>query len=116
MYENISDTATLYKSVEIEESRETEATADISVTMINYEDMEVEFNKPMFFELKRENNYYVAENTDLNIICYNETLEGLFSDISEELYILWAEFVLCEDSKLDSSGIKLKEKLLSFKK
>lgn len=115
-YENVTDTATRYKSVDIEQTPETEATADVSVTRIKYEDVEVEFKGPLLFELKQENNFYVAENRDLNIICYNETLDGLVSDISEELYILWTGFVLCEDSKLDSSGIKLKHTLLSYKK
>jgi len=115
-YENRTDTTTRYQSVEMEQSPETETTANVSVTRINYEGVEVGFNKPLLFDLKRENSFYVAENTSLNIICYNETLVGLYSDISEELYILWTEFVLYEDSKLDSSGIKLKEKLLSLKK
>jgi hypothetical protein len=61
-----------------------------------------------------EENYYVGEIRDFDVICYNETLPGLFSDLYEELNILWKEFALEDDSVLDPSGITLKEKLLNF--
>ncbi len=66
------------------------------------------------FTLKFENNFYVIENKDLDIVCYNENLKGIFSDLYEELNILWKEFALEDDELLDPSGRKLKEKLLNF--
>ena len=66
------------------------------------------------FRVTFENNFYMAQNKDLDIIYYNKNLKGLFSDLYEELNILWKEFALEADSILDPSGIILKEKLRNF--
>ncbi len=69
----------------------------------------------LLFHLRLENNFYVLENPDLNIICCNKNLKCLCAELYEEVNILWKEFALEDDSLLDSTGRKLKEKLLSFK-
>lgn len=114
IYENMSGTVTISNSIEIKALIESEVSAGMIIPRIHYKSIKVEFNKPLLFELKHPDRFYEAENKNLNIICYNETLDGLHSDIEEELFVLWTEFVSCEDSTLDPSGIELKEKLLSF--
>lgn len=65
--------------------------------------------------ISRDKGYYIATNIDLNIICYNRTIKGLFEDIKEEINILKKEFLERDINELDDSGILIRNKIMFFK-
>ncbi len=65
--------------------------------------------------ISRDKGYYIATNIDLNIICYNRTIKGLFEDIKEEINVLKKEFLECDINELDDSGILIRNKIMFFK-
>ncbi|MDR1178620.1 MAG: hypothetical protein LBK64_07315 [Spirochaetaceae bacterium] len=83
---------------------------------MEFDDFVLVFNTPYKINVRRENEYFIHEDPQLDMTCWGKTLEELFDSVFEEFHFLWKDIALEEDEKLDESAQKLKQILLIIAK
>ena len=61
-----------------------------------------------------EDDYYVASNDNLGLLSAKPKMKQAIDEIQEELAVLWQEYVAVDESELTSSGIDLRNKMISI--
>jgi hypothetical protein len=90
----------------------------IGIASIHKGEFRIDFKDPILLTYRYEpsTRMHIIENSELNIICSNESYEECYDEVEDEITVLWKEIVQTEDSKLTPDAIKLKRYLLSLKK
>jgi hypothetical protein len=86
------------------------------VERMEFDDFVLVFNLPYKINVKRENEYFIHEDPQLDMLCWGKTLEELFDAVFEEFHVLWKDIALEDDKKLHESAQKLKQILLIIAK
>ena len=86
----------------------------LPISKIEYKDLKLEFFKPYIMTVKIEGEYLVHENMRMNMIVRGNTLEEVVEEFFADMYCLWHDIVLVDESKLHPSAIKLKNYLISI--
>jgi hypothetical protein len=84
----------------------------IPVERMAFDDFVLVFNFPYKINIRKENEYFIHEDPQLDMLCWGKTLEELFDSVFEEFHVLWRDIVLEDDKKLDESAQKVKQILL----
>jgi hypothetical protein len=84
----------------------------IPVERMEFDDFVLVFNSPYKINIRKENEYFIHEDPQLDITCWGKTLEELFDAVFEEFYVLWKDIALEDDKKLHKSAQKIKQLLL----
>ncbi|MDR1307467.1 MAG: hypothetical protein LBK74_07830 [Treponema sp.] len=88
----------------------------IPVERMEFDDFVLVFDSPYKINVRQENEYFIHEDPQLDMICWGKTLEELFDAVFEEFNFLWKDIALEEDGKLDESAQRLKQILLLIAK
>jgi len=72
------------------------------------------FKKELFFQIEKSDDYITVQQSDLDIFSYYNINIDLKKALGEELDFLWSEYVEVDDKKLHTSGVELKNKILSL--
>jgi len=88
----------------------------LPILKLEYKDLKLEFIKPYPMTVKIESGYLVHENVKFNLIVRGKTIEELVEAFFNDMYFLWNDIVLEDESNLHTSAIKLKQYLLSIAK
>jgi hypothetical protein len=81
-----------------------------------FDDFVLVFNLPYKINVRRENEYFIHEDPQLDMLCWGKTLEELFDAVFEEFHVLWRDIALEDDEKLHESAQKVKRLLLIIAK
>ncbi len=73
-----------------------------------------ELIEEVLIDVDFEDDYYIASNDDLGLLSAKPKMKQVIEEIQEELAVLWQEYVAVEESELTSSGIDLRNKLISI--
>jgi hypothetical protein len=84
----------------------------IPVERMEFDDFVLVFNSPYKINIRKENEYFIHEDPQMDITCWGKTLEELFDAVFEEFYVLWKDIALEDDKKLHKSAQKIKQLLL----
>jgi hypothetical protein len=88
----------------------------IPVERMAFDDFVLVFDLPYKINVRRENDYFIHEDPQLDMLCWGKTLEELFEAVFEEFHFLWRDIVLEDDKKLHETAQKVKQILLLIAK
>jgi hypothetical protein len=86
----------------------------IPVERMEFDDFILAFNFPYKINVRRENEYFIHEDPQLDMTCWGKTLEELFDAVFEEFNFMWRTYARVEDKDLDSSAVAVKNVLLAI--
>lgn len=76
--------------------------------------IDIELIEEVLIDVDFEDDYYIASNDDLGLLSAKPKMKQVIDEIQEELAVLWQEYVAVDESELTSSGIDLRNKLISI--
>jgi hypothetical protein len=88
----------------------------IPVGRMEFDDFVLVFNLPYKINVKWENEYFIHEDPQLDMLCWGKTLEELFDAVFEEFNFMWRIYARAKDDDLDSSAVVVKDVLLAIAK
>jgi hypothetical protein len=88
----------------------------IPVERMAFDDFVLVFDIPYKINVRRENEYFIHEDPQLDMLCWGKTLEELFEAVFEEFNFMWRTYARTEDNGLDSSAVVVKNILLKIAK
>jgi hypothetical protein len=86
----------------------------IPVGRMAFDDFVLMFNLPYKINVRRENEYFIHEDPQLDMLCWGKTLEELFDAVFEEFNFMWRIYARAADNDLDSSAVVVKNILLAI--
>ena len=85
---------------------------------ISFKDNMVKLSKPLVLDIDIEEgisyNIYILSNEELKLLAMQKSLDNASTEIQEEFYELWEDYVKCPEDKLTKSAIEFKKKLMSY--
>jgi hypothetical protein len=83
----------------------------IPVERMEFDDFVLVFNSPYKINIRKENEYFIHEDPQLDMTCWGKTLEELFDAVFEEFYVLWKDIGLVQQPiLLNPAGFRLLNK------
>jgi len=84
----------------------------LKIKVVNCDDFTLEFKNELNVEVRYEVPMYVAENEELNILCYGFTIHELYIEVHKRIDELWRQFVVTDN--ISCGGDILRDKLKSM--
>ncbi len=93
-----------------------EAFTSITIQRIFTEKAELRLKEPLVVSVDYQDNYWVMENEDLNIIASAEDYDDCLKEFHSNVYFIYTEYGLSKDSTLSPGARELKRKIRSLVK
>lgn len=100
--------------LEIDQESCIEPLSQYILTSVEIDNIPVKLKQTIPIELDFENDYYIAFNDNLRLLCAQPTLKKTIEGIREEFDTLWSEYVKANEQELSEGGKALRNRLIDI--
>ncbi len=117
LYNYSSPINTTFKMFSVEDSStdiSTNKVLNLFFSEVLGDDGSISLSKPYIINYSKDDEYFIAEDHNINLYCWGRSVDVLKDDVNENLYALFENYVNCDESELTQDAIELRNKLKEY--